>query len=147
MEGLDCRLHSLAKQGVENDFPEAVEAIADSIAKYELHNLSCQLHWTLNRDELAILYAKYDSSSNNEDYKTKYNGKETGDIFFWRRFNNLHRKSVAKKKTRISHLTCFNFSHKNNLERPNDTYAVGDPFANIEGPFEEELQEQQAFLR
>lgn len=50
VEGMELSLHALAKQGVEKDLPKVLEAIADSIAHFELFNTSRQIHSSNHRE-------------------------------------------------------------------------------------------------
>lgn len=92
-------LHALTKKGVENDFPKAVEDIADSIPKDELFNSSRQLHSANTREERATLYK--DSADTYEE-NIKEEDLQTTVILFYRRINDRHRP-VTKK-----HATCCN---------------------------------------
>lgn len=86
VEGMEWNLHSLAKQGVENDFPKEVGAIDDSIEKFDLLNSSRQPHSFNHRDERATLY-KREISSSDEDIKMEEN-QESADVYLGRRFDH-----------------------------------------------------------
>lgn len=59
---------------------------------------------------------------------------------------SVSRCPFPRNQERINRNIKFWKAKRSDPARPKNIYAVGDRFANIGGPFKEELQEQQGFL-
>lgn len=104
VEGIKWSPHPLSKQSEDKDFPKVVDAIADSIAKFDLFKSSRQLHLSNNLEEQSISYNR-EIYFSDEDMKEEEN-HEWAD-FFGCRFSYLHRKPALMKIMNRARLVCF----------------------------------------